>query len=140
MILMKGFPNHIATRQDYENLLSMDEFKEETLNKLKELAGFDDRKVTRATKPLNPDDPMSEWETELIDNPYPLHAQKGFIDMEESKKEDRIKMGWFELPKLIAVTEKRKYTDVLKDSENVKPDVEIEPIKEEEDELVEGIR
>ena len=137
---MKGFPNHIATRQDYENLLSMDEFKEETLLKLKELAGFDDRKVTRATKPINPDDPMSDWETEEIPNPYPLHAQKGFIDAKQKDESEKIKQGWYELPKLIATTEKRKYTDVLKDYENVKPDVEIEPIKEEEDELVEGIR
>ena len=136
---MIGFPVHIATRQDYENLLGMPEHKEQALTKLKELTSYDDRIVTRAIKPVNPDDPFSEWEVEEIDNPYPLHAQRGFIDEKESKKEDKIKMGWFELPKLIAVTEKRKYEDVLKDYESVKPDVKVESIKEEE-EPVEGIK
>ena len=131
--MMIGFPVHIATRQDFENLLSMPEHKEQALIKLKELAAYDDRVVTRAIKPINPDDPMSDWETEEIPNPYPLHAQRGFIIIEESKKEDQFKMGWFELPKLIATTEKRKYEDVLKDYESVKPNVKVEPIKEEEE-------
>ena len=76
--MMQGFPKHIATRQDFENLLSMEEYKEEALEKLQELQDFDDRTVTRAIKPLNPDDPNSDFETEEIENPYPIHAQKGF--------------------------------------------------------------
>lgn len=80
---MRGFPKHIATRQDFENLLSMEEYKEEALEKLEELQDFDDRTVTRAIKPLNPDDPNSEWETEEIENPNPQHNQKGFSKWRE---------------------------------------------------------
>ena len=76
--MMQGFPKHIATRQDFENLLSMEEYKEEALDKLQELQDFDDRTVTRAIKTLNPDDPNSDFETEEIENPLPLHKQKGF--------------------------------------------------------------
>lgn len=75
---MQGFPKHIATKQDYENLLSIEEYKEEALEKLQELQDFDDRTSTRAVKQENPDDPMSDWITEEIENPLPIHAQKGF--------------------------------------------------------------
>ena len=87
---MRGFPEHIATRQDYENLLGMSEHKEKALEKLRELAGFDDRIVTRATKPLNPDDPMSDWEVEEIPNPYPLHDTKRYRDWETDRKSTRL--------------------------------------------------
>ena len=128
---MQGFPNHIATREDYENLLSMEEYKEEALVKLKELAAFDDRQVTRATKQKDPKNPMSDWETELIDNPYPLHAQRGFIDTTQKSEADIIKLGWFEVPKLIAVTEKRKYEDVLEEYKESQPDIKLIDEKEE---------
>lgn len=131
---MQGYPKHIATKQDYENLLSMEEYKEQALVDLRELAAFDDRYVTRAIKPLNHDDPMREWETEVIDNPYPLHAQKGFIDKDEKEEKAQISNGWYKIPKLIAVVEKRKYEDVLTEFEKVKP----EPIKKEDNKPVEG--
>jgi len=133
---MMGFPKHIATRQDFENLLGMPEHKEQALEKLEELALFDDRKVTRAIKPLDENDPMGEWETELIDNPYPLHAQRGFIDNKQKDEEEKVKQGWYEIPKLISTTTKRKYEDVLADFADVKP----EPVKEEIEEPVEGIK
>lgn len=75
---MNGFPKHIATRQDYENLISMKEYRGEALEKLNELMDFDDRTVTRAIELENPDDPLSDWVTEEIPNPNPIHAQKGF--------------------------------------------------------------
>jgi hypothetical protein len=80
---MQGFPKHIATKQDFENLLGMDEFKEEALKALQELQDFDDRTATRAVKQENPDDPMSDWITEEIENPLPIHAQKGFSEWME---------------------------------------------------------
>lgn len=40
---MQGFPKYIATIEDFENLLSDPEFKEEALEKLEELQNFDDR-------------------------------------------------------------------------------------------------
>lgn len=76
---MHGFPKHIATKQDYENLLSMNEYKEEAIKKLEELQDFDDRIVTRATdKLIDPNNPESDFIVEEIPNPYPQHAQKGF--------------------------------------------------------------
>ena len=75
---MQGFPKHIATRQDYLNLLDMDEYRDEALDKLRELRDFDDREATRATQPMDEDDPESEWETERIENPHPMHRQRGF--------------------------------------------------------------
>ena len=65
-------------KQDYENLLADETFKEAAMEQLQSLQDFDDRTATRATKPLNPDDPNSEFETEEIENPNPLHKQKGF--------------------------------------------------------------
>lgn len=67
-----------SIKQDFENLLSDKIFKEAALEQLQTLQDFDDRTATRATKPVNPDDPNSEWETEEIENPLPLHKQKGF--------------------------------------------------------------
>lgn len=65
-------------KQDFENLLADEKFKEAALEELQTLQDFDDRTATRATKPLNPDDPNSDFETEEIENPFPLHKQKGF--------------------------------------------------------------
>jgi len=67
-----------SIKQDFENLLSEDVFKEAALEQLQNLQDFDDRTVTRATNPVNPNDPNSEFETEEIENPNPLHKQKGF--------------------------------------------------------------
>jgi hypothetical protein len=78
MIMMQGFPKHIATKQDFENLLNDKEFKEEALIKLQELQDFDDRTATKAVKQETPDDPMSDWITEEIENPSPIHRQYGF--------------------------------------------------------------
>jgi hypothetical protein len=75
---MIGFPRHIATKKDYENLLQDKDYKELAVKELEKLQDFDDRTVTIAIEPLDPDNPESEWETQEIDNPYPLHQQKGF--------------------------------------------------------------
>lgn len=77
---MIGFPRHIATQTDFENLLSNKKYKKRALRELERLQDFDDRMVTRAVEPINPDDPETEWVTEEISNPYPLHKQKGFTE------------------------------------------------------------
>lgn len=129
---MKGFPKTIQTKTDFDNLLGNEEYKEEALEKLRELAAFDDRKATKATTPKDPKDPMSDWNHELIDNPYPLHAQHGFIDTEQKTKADQIKLGWFKIPEVIAVVEKKKYDDVLAEFKESKPEIKpIEKIGEE---------
>ena len=96
---MQGFPKHIATKQDYKNLLGMNEFKEESLKALQELQDFDDRTVTKAIELENPDDPMSDWITEEIENPLPMHAQKGFEE-------------WMDVVKLNAEIQKVKVSEL----------------------------
>jgi len=66
----------ISVKQDFLNLLSID--KETVVGELTSLQDFDDRTATKAIKPVNPDDPEGEWVMEEIENPLPLHKQKGF--------------------------------------------------------------
>ena len=75
---MKGYPKYIATVQDFRNLLEMEENKEQAIADLKDIYNTDDDKATIATTQINPKDPESEWNTELINNPMPLWKQKGF--------------------------------------------------------------
>jgi len=75
---MIGYPQVIATVQDFQNLLDDPDFREQVLIELQTLQDFDDRGVTMAIKPLNPEDPESEFETVIIENPNPVHRQKGF--------------------------------------------------------------
>ena len=75
---MKGFPKHIATVQDFKNLLADDGFKEQALSVLNDIYNLDDSKAARATTLIDPEDPKSDWNTEVIDNPMPAWKQKGF--------------------------------------------------------------
>lgn len=69
----------ITTKQDFENLLSDEDSRDEALSELQNLQDFDDRTVTRATEELlDKDNPESDFVTEEIENPYPLHAQRDF--------------------------------------------------------------
>jgi len=83
---MKGFPKYIATKQDFLNLLDDERFKDQAIMELNRIYDLDDSKATRATALVDPDDPMGDWNTEIIDNPMPLWKQKGFSDREEIKE------------------------------------------------------
>ena len=76
----ESMPNLIATSTDFENLLNDENFREEALEKLQELQDHDDRTVTRAVEPIDPEDPESDWKVEEIENPLPLHKQKGSVN------------------------------------------------------------
>ncbi len=80
---MRGYPKHIATRQDFINLLGMPEHKERALVDLKAIYQLNDSKVSRATTPIDPADPEKGWNTEEIDNPMPLWKVKGFSGRDE---------------------------------------------------------
>ena len=80
---MKGFPRVIATKQDFINLLAEPEFKDQAKIELMKIYDLDDAQTNRATTPKDPDNPMSDWNTEIIDNPMPLWKQKGFTSREE---------------------------------------------------------
>lgn len=76
---MKRYPTYFATKEDYENILrDFPEWRKQVKDELKALKAIKDTKVTRAVSPIDPDDPESEWITEEIDNPLPIHKQKGF--------------------------------------------------------------
>jgi hypothetical protein len=66
----------ISVKQDFINLIEKD--KDTVVDELTSLQDFDDRTATLAVEPVNPDDPEGEWVTEEIENPLPLHRQKGF--------------------------------------------------------------
>lgn len=80
---MRGYPKDIATKQDFINMCETEEFKEQTIGDLKIICNTDDDKTTRATTLVDPSDPMSDWNTEIIDNPSPLYKQKGFASRQE---------------------------------------------------------
>ena len=75
---MKGYPKHVATKQDFKNLLAMKEHKKQALADLKTIHDLDDAKMSRATTLIDEKDPEAGWNTETIDNPLPVWKQKGF--------------------------------------------------------------
>jgi len=75
---MRGFPKHIATVQDFRNLLTDDGFKEQALSVLNSIYNLDDSKATRATTLIDLENPEGGYNTEIIDNPMPMWKQKGF--------------------------------------------------------------
>jgi hypothetical protein len=77
-MIMKGFPKVIATKQDFINLLSDKNYKEEALEKLQTLQDHDDRVSTRTLEIADPEDPESEDKTERIETELPIHKQIGF--------------------------------------------------------------
>lgn len=81
---MKGFPSHFATKEDFKNIIrDFPQWRGRVMKELKALKAIKDDKVTRAVRQIDPNDPESEWITEKIDNPSPVHKQKGF----KTKKE-----------------------------------------------------
>ena len=80
---MRGYPKTIATKQDFLNLLSTKEFKAQAIEDLKKIYSRDDDKVVRATTLIDPDNPESGYNTEIIDNPMPKWRQKGFVSRQD---------------------------------------------------------
>lgn len=80
---MRGYPKHVATKRDYLNLLAMPEHKAQAIEEMKKIVSHNDSVVTRATTPIDPNDPNKGWNTEVIDNPMPLWKQKDFASRQE---------------------------------------------------------
>lgn len=76
---MKGYPKHIATRQDFVNLLSMEEYKEKALSDLRALYEYDDDTCIRV---VSGSEETGDLVTEVIANPLPMWKQKGFESRE----------------------------------------------------------
>lgn len=77
---MKGYPKHIAFKQDYINLLADKEYRERAIADLRIIAEADDDKAMRT---ISINEATGEEVTEEIDNPMPLWKVKGF----ESRKD-----------------------------------------------------
>ena len=71
---MKGYPKHIATKQDFINLLADPEYRDQALEDLAEIRDLPDEKANR-TLSINEDGTAV---MEEIDNPMPLWKIKGF--------------------------------------------------------------
>ena len=80
---MRGFPKHINTKQDFENLLKIPEYSEQAKAELERINNLKDSKITKATTQIDPNDPESEWNTIEVVNPNPKWKQLKF----KSKKE-----------------------------------------------------
>ena len=80
---MRGYPEHINTKQDFENLLDLSEYKAQTLTELKHVRDLNDSKLVKATTQKDPEDPESDWNTIEITNSNPKWKQLAF----KSKKE-----------------------------------------------------
>ena len=80
---MKGFPKHINTKQDFNNLLAMPEFKERAIAELKRIKNLNDSKIMKATTQKDPEDPESDWNTIEITNPNPKWKQLAFKSEKE---------------------------------------------------------
>ena len=83
---MKGFPEYFATKEDFKNIIrDFPKWRGRVMKELKAIQKIKDDEVTRAIRPVDPNDPESEWITEKIPNPFPLHKQKGFKTKKELK-------------------------------------------------------
>jgi len=74
---MRGYPNDLLTKRDYENLLSMPEYAKQAKEDLAKLAAIDDAK---ATIEQGTEDAPNLVE---IDNPMPMWKRAGFKDRAE---------------------------------------------------------
>jgi len=81
---MRGYPKHIATKQDFINLLTTDEFRQQALRDLIRIAKVQDDK---ATVVVSGSEETGDLVTKEIPNPMPLWKIKGF-----DSKEDLIKL------------------------------------------------
>ena len=81
---MRGYPKHINTKVDFENLLTMPEFKDRALKDLKAIRDLADDKVKEVVS-MEADAKSGEEKavTKEIDNPLPAYKLKGFKDRQE---------------------------------------------------------
>jgi hypothetical protein len=77
---MRSYPKYIATKQDFNNLLAIPEYKDQVLADLKLLQAIDDVTVLRIVSGSTEEGNLV---TEEIDNPNPVWMQKGFVNKAE---------------------------------------------------------
>jgi len=80
---MRGYPKHVATKEDYLNLLNMSEYEERARNELQNILALNDNMIIVATTPIYSDNPEAGYNMEEIINPMPLWKQKGFSSLQD---------------------------------------------------------
>lgn len=102
MITMKGYPKHIATKQDFINLLQMPEYRQQALEDLLIIAYYADEQ-----------------------NPNPLYKQKGFKTRQEAMDLIRQYLTKEEVKTLIDVQRDKLRRDLL--ARRLSDDIELYP-------------
>ena len=108
---MKGYPKFVATKKDYENLLSMPEYRKQALADLQVIYDLDDELATKTLsiketdkKEIEPELNLksavigekikrNDAELEVISNPMPLWKIKGFKSRQDVKKLMEVENG-----------------------------------------------
>ncbi len=80
---MKGYPKHLNTKQDVENLIKdHPEFSERIKQDLQRIIDEPDT-VTKATTLIDEYDESKGYKTEIIPNPNPRWKKMGFVNKKE---------------------------------------------------------
>lgn len=80
---MRGYPKHINTKEDIENLMNdHPEFNEQLKKDMDEILN-EPNKIKQATSPIDPNDTKKGYNTEEIDNPHPKWKRMGFKNKNE---------------------------------------------------------
>ena len=79
---MKGYPKHINTKQDFDNLFTLPEYKERALADLKQLKAQAEAEA-KVIRVVSGSEEEGNLVTEEIDNPSPRYAKMGFKDKKE---------------------------------------------------------
>ncbi len=75
---MRGYPRGLKNRQDFENLLSMSEHREQALKELEAIRDLDDSTIEVDETPVGAK--PEERVIKIVENPMPLYKQLGFAD------------------------------------------------------------
>jgi hypothetical protein len=79
---MRGYPKHINTRRDLDNLLDMPKFKARALADLKRIQALAVAEAT-VTRVVSGSEETKDLVTEQIPNPNPRWQRLGFKDKKE---------------------------------------------------------
>ena len=77
---MCGYPKHIATKQDFLNLLANSACRDRAVAQLQQIAALDDSAATRV---ISGSEETGDLVTEEISNPMPAWKRYGFDSREE---------------------------------------------------------
>jgi len=77
---MRGYPKYVATKQDFLNLLSMDEHRGQATEDLIAIYQINNEKAVRV---ISGSEETKDLKIEEIENPMPLWKRKGFKSRQE---------------------------------------------------------